>query len=104
MDKMGAYQPPEKYKNYLLPTSKPSRSHAFYEQKVWTLQEQIFHKLKKVAEFLESLYPKLSDDYTGHIKVVIERNLETLVEDLDQLQFGLLKNPQDFNTNKLKIN
>ncbi len=104
MGKMGAYQPPEKYKNYSLSTSKPLRSHAFYKEKVWTLQEQIYKKLKKVAEFLESLYPKLTDDLSKNIKVVIEKNLETLIQDLDLMQHGLKKNPDSFNTNKLKIN
>lgn len=104
MGKMGAYQPTEKYKNYSLPTSKPLKSHAFYKEKVWTLQEQIYKKLKKVAEFLESLYPKLTDDFSKNIKVAIEKNLEVLIEDLDQMQHGLHKNPDSFNTNKLKIN
>jgi len=104
MGKMGAYQPTENYKNYSLPTSKPLKSHAFYKEKVWTLQEQIYKKLKKVAEFLESLYPKLTDDFSKSIKVVIEKNLEILIENLDLMQHGLHKNPDSFNTNKLKIN
>ena len=104
MGKMGAYQPPEKYKNYSLPTSKPLRSHAFYKEKVWTLQEQIYKKLKKVAEFLESLYPKLTDDFSKKIKVVIKENIETLIKDLDLMQHDLHKNPDSFNTNKLRIN
>ena|ERR1700733_8406888 len=104
MRKWGAHHPTEKYKNYSLPTSKPLRSHAFYEEKVWTLQKQIYKKLKKVAELLESLYPKLTDNFSGNIKVVIEKNLETLIEDLDLMQQSLHKNPDSFNTNKLKIN
>lgn len=104
MGKMGAYQPPEKYKNYSLPTSKPVKSHAFYKEKVWTVQEQIYRKLKKVTEFLETLYPKLTDDFSKNIKVVIEKNLEILIEDLDHLQSSLDKNPTSFNTNKIKIN
>ncbi len=101
---MGAYQPPEKYKNYLLPTGKPLKSHAFYKEKVLTLQERIFLKLKKVAEFLENLYPNLTSDISRNLKVVIEKNLETLIEDLRQMQSGLHKNPYSFNTNKLKTN
>jgi hypothetical protein len=104
MSKIGAYRPPDKYKNYALPTSKPLRSHALYKEKVWTLQERIYKKLKKVAEFLDSLYPKLTDDFSENIKVVIEKNLEILLEDLDLMQQGLHKNPDSFNTNKLKIN
>jgi len=104
MVKMGAYKPIEKYKNYLLPTTKPSRSHAFYKEKVWPLQEQMYKKLKKVTEFLESLHPKLTDDFSRDIKVVVEKNLETLIEDLDTMQSGLHKIPYSFNTNKLKIN
>jgi hypothetical protein len=104
MAKMGAYQPPEKFKNYLLPTSKPFRSHAFYEEKIWTLQERIYKKLKKIAEFLESLYPKLTDDFSKNIKVVIEKNLETLIKDLDHMQSCLHQTPYSFNTNKLKTN
>lgn len=104
MGKIGAYQPTEKYKNYSLPTSKPLRSHAFYKEKVWTLQERIFKKLKKVAELLESLYPKLTDDFSKNIKIVIEKNLKTLIKDLDLMQNDLHQNPYSFNTNKLKIN
>src|ERR1700722_12738971 len=104
MGKMGAYQPTENYKNYSLPTSKPLKSHAFYKEKVWTLQEQIYKKLKKVAKLLESLYPKLTDDFSKNIKVVIENNLKTLIKDLDLMQHNLYKNPDSFNTNKLKIN
>ena len=58
------------------------RSHALYKEKVWTLQEHIYQKLKKVAEFLDSLYPKLTDDFSMNIKVVIEKNLEILMKDL----------------------
>lgn len=104
MGKMGAYQPTEKFKNYLLPTSKPLRSHSFYKEKVWTLQEQIYKKLHIVAGFLERLYPKLTDDFSENIKVVIKKNIETLIEDLDLMQTGLHKNPYSFNTNKLKTN
>lgn len=104
MGKIGAYQPTEKYKNFSLPTSKPLKSHAFYKEKVWTLQEQIYKKLKKVAELLESLYPKLTDDFSKNIKVVVEKNLEILIKDLDLMQHGFHKNPDSFNTNKLKIN
>lgn len=104
MSKMGAYQPTEKFKNYLLPTSKPLRSHSSYEEKVWTVQERIYKKLKEIAEFLESLYPKLTDDFSGNIRNIIEKNLETLIQDLDLMQRSLLKNPNTFNTNKLKTN
>lgn len=105
MDKMGSYQQStEKYKNFSLPTSRPFKSHTFYKEKVWTLQEQINHKLKKLARFLESLYPQLTDDFSKNSKVVIERNLEKLFKDLDLMQSGLHKNPYSFNTNKLKTN
>lgn len=104
MGKIGTYQPTEKYINYSLPTSKPLRSHAFYTEKVWTLQEKIHKQLKKIAEFLENLYPKLTDDFSKNIKVVIKKNLEILIEDLELMQHGLYKNPDSFNTNKLKIN
>lgn len=104
MGKNKVVQPTAKYKNYSLPTSKPLKSHAFYEEKVWTLQEQIYKKLKKVAEFLENLYPKLTDDFSKNIKGVIKKNLEILTEDLDLMQHSLKENPDSFNTNKLKIN
>ena len=104
MGKTKVYPPIEKYKNYSLPTSKPLKSHAFYKEKVWTLQEQMYKKLKKVAELLERLYPKLTDDFSKNIKVVIEKNLEILIKDLDLMQQELLKKPSSFNTNKLKIN
>jgi hypothetical protein len=104
MGKMGAYQPTEKYKNYSLPTSKPLKSHALYEEKVWTLPEQIYQKLKKVAEFMGNLYPKLTDDFSKNIKNIIEKNLKILIADLDLMQRGLEKNPDTFNSNKLKIN
>ena len=104
MGKIGAYQPIEKYKNYLLPTTKPLKSHAFYKEKVWTLQEQIYQKLKKVAELLESLYPKLTDDFSKNIKTVIEKHLKTLIKDLNQIKQSLHTNGDSFDTNKLKIN
>jgi hypothetical protein len=104
MRKMNVYQPPEKYIDYSLSTSKPFKSHMFYKEKVRTLQTQILKKLKTVAEFLESLYPELTDDFSMNVKVVIEKNLETLRKDLDLLQSGLQKNPYSFHTNKLKIN
>jgi hypothetical protein len=98
------YRPPEKYKNYTLTTSKPLSSHAFYEEKVWTLQEQIQKKLKIVARYLESLYPKLTDEFHGNIKNIIEGNLKKLIEDLDLMQRSLHTNPYAFNTDKLKTN
>lgn len=104
MGKIGAYQPTEKYKNYSLPTSKPLKSHAFYKEKVWTLQEQIYKKLKKIAKLLESLYPKLTDDFSKNIKTVIEKNIKALIHDLDLIQHGFHKNPDSFNTSKLKTN
>jgi hypothetical protein len=104
MSKMGTFQPTEKYKNYSQPNSKPFKSHSFYTEKVWTLQEQINKKLKKIAEFIESLYPKLTDDFRGNIQIVIEKNVETLVKDLDLLQTELHNNPSTFNTSKLKTN
>lgn len=104
MGKMGAYQPPEKYKNYLLPTSKPLKSHAFYKEKVWTLQEQVYKKLKKLAKLLENLYPKLTDNFSKNIKIMIEKNLTTLIKDLDIIKNSLDKNLDSFRTDKLKIN
>lgn len=104
MGKPKAYQPSEKYKNYSLPTSKPSKGPAFYKERVWSLQEQIYKQLKKVAEFLESLYPKLTDDYGKSTKIIVKKNIETLVKDLDLMQASLLKNPGTFNTNNLKTN
>jgi len=104
MSKIGAYQPEEKYKNYLLPTSKPSKNQTFYQEKVWTVQEHIFLKLKKVTDLLKSLYPKLSDQYVGNVKMVIERNLEKLIEDLELLQNSVDKDPKSFNTKKLQTN
>lgn len=104
MGKLGAYEPIDQYKNYSLPTSKPLRSHPFYQEKVWTLQDQIYKKLKKIAELLESLYPKLTDDFNQNTKNVIEKNLKTVIEDLDLLQQGFHKNKYTFNTKKLKTN
>lgn len=105
MGKIGTFQPADKYKNYSLPTSKPFASDTFYyKQKEVTLQEQIYKKLKKVSEFLESLYPTLTDDYSRNIKTVIEKNLEKLSEDLDQMKGYLNEDPYTFNTAKLKIN
>jgi len=105
MGKIGAYQPSDKNKNYLLPTSKPITSHPFfYKQKVWTPQEQVHQKLKKIAEYLESLYPKLTDENTMHIKSLIAKNIETLIEDLDKMNSVWKKNPYSFDTNKLKTN
>jgi hypothetical protein len=104
MGKIGTYQPIDKYKNYLLPTTKPLKSHAFYKEKVWTLQEQIYQKLKKVAELLENLYPKLTDDFSKNIKVVIEKHLKTLIKDLNLIKQSLHTNSDSFDTNKLKIN
>lgn len=101
---MGTYLPTVKYKNYSLPIPKPIRSQTFYHEKVWTLQEQIYKKLKKVAEFLETLHAQLTGEFSGNIKVVIEKNLEILTKDLDLMQRGLHKNPYLFNTSKLKTN
>lgn len=103
MSKIGAYEPEDKHKNYLLPTAKLSRNHAFKE-KVWTLQEQISQKLKKIAEFLEDLYPKLTDDFSSNTKAVIEKNVEKLLEHLSLMQNGFENSPSTFNTNNLKIN
>ncbi len=104
MGKIGSYQPAKEHKNYLLPTSKPIKSHAIYEEKVWTLQEQIYKKLTTVAKFLESLYPKLTGDVSMNIKVVIEKNLEILVKDIDLMQSSFHKDPYSFKTSKLKTN
>ncbi len=104
MSKIGVYRPEDKYKNYSLSTSKPLKSHAYFTEKVWTMQEQIYKKLKNVAKYLESLYPKLTDDFGKNIKVMIEKNLGILIKDLDLMQQSLHKNPDSFNTKKLKIN
>lgn len=100
---MGIYQQ-EKYKNYSLPSSKPLKSHAFYQEKVWTLPEQINKKLTIVAELLENLYPKLTDNFDKNTKVVIEKNLEILIKNLDLLQQDFHKNPDSFKTDNLKTN
>lgn len=105
MSKIGSYEPPaKKFKNFLQPTTKPVKSHAVYQQKVWTLQEQIYKKLRTIAEYLVLLYPQLSDQFSESVKGVIQINIEKLMEDLDLLQANLLKNPAAFNTKKLKTN
>lgn len=104
MSKIGIYQRPDKIKNYSFPTSKPLRSHPLFKEKVWTLQEQIHEKLRKLAEHLESLYPKLSDNYNRNINVVVDNNIEALIKYLDVMQSGFYKNPYTFNTDKLKTN
>lgn len=104
MNRMGTFQPTGKYKNYSLSTTKPFSSHAFYQEKVRTPQEMIYGKLKKIGELLESLYPKLTDHFSGNAKIVIERNLKILMGDLDLMQKGLRNDPHAFDTSKLKIN
>lgn len=104
MGKIGLYQKEDKYKKYNLPTSKPQRSHPYYEEKLWTLQEQIFKKLNIISKLLLNLYPKLTDQSSINIKDVIESNLKTLIDDLEFLQSGLDKDPSSFNTSKLKTN
>lgn len=104
MSKIGAYQPPDKYKNYTQATTKPFKSHMYYQEKVWTLPEQIYKKLKTVAELLEELYPKITDDFSKNIHATIDKNLQVLLGDLDFLRRGLDKDPRSFNTNKLKVN
>lgn len=104
MGKKVEYQPPQKFKNYSLSTSKPLRSHYVYKEKVWTVSEQIYKKLKKIADLLESIYPKLTDDFDKNIKTVVGKNIKTLIEDLNLMQRGLLKDPNSFNTKKLKTN
>ncbi len=98
----GTYESTDKYKNYSLPTFKNRTSG--YQEKVWTLQEQIYLKLKHIAQSLESLYPKLTAASSMNIKVAIEKNLETLTEDLNLMTSGLQKNPDSFNTKTLKTN
>lgn len=102
MSRMGTYESTDKYKNYSLPTFKNRTSG--YQEKVWTLQEQIYLKLKHIAQSLESLYPKLTAASNMNIKVAIEKNLETLSEDLNLMTSGLQKNPDSFNTKTLKTN
>lgn len=104
MGKIGTYQPTEKYKNYSLPTSKPSKGHAFYQEKGWNLQDHVYKKLKKVAELLKSLHPELIDGFNINSTGSIEKNLEILIKDLDLMQNNLHKNSYSFNTNKLKTN
>lgn len=104
MGKIGAYQPEDRHKNYSLPSSKPFRSHTMYQERVWTLQEKIHRKLKRVGKFLESLYPKITDKFKNNITGVIERNLGILIDDLNQMEHGFHKNPFSFHTNKLKTN
>ena len=104
MSKMAVYQPIEKYKNYSFSTTKPFKSHAFYEEKEWNLQDHIYKKLNKLEKLLESLHPKLTDDFSRNTKTVIEKNLDLLKKDLDLMQNGLHKNPYSFDTKKLKTN
>ena len=54
MGKIGAYEPREKYKNYLLPTGKPLKSHAFYKEKVPNFaRTDIFKTQNKSQNFLK---------------------------------------------------
>lgn len=100
---MGVYHQMGKYKNYSLLTPRLLRSHqTYYKEKTWTLQEQIYIKLKKIAKNLQSLYPKLSDDFSNNIKGVIEKNIGILVDDLNLMQMSLQKNPYSFVIHKLK--
>ena len=106
MSKMAMYQPIEKYKNYSFSTTKPFKSHGFYEEKEWNLQDHIYKKLNKFDELLESLYPKLTDDFSRNTKTVIEKNLDSLKKDLDLMQNGLHKNPYhstQINLKQMKI-
>lgn len=104
MSRMGAYQPIEKYKNYSFSTTKPFNSHTFYKEKEWNLQDHIYQKLNKLEKLLESLNPKLTDDFSRNAKIVIKKNLDILKNDLDLMQGGFDKNPYSFNTKKLKTN
>ncbi len=104
MGEIGKYQTTYNVKNYGLPTAKPQRSHPYFHEKIWTLQEQIFKKLNIIAELLLNLYPKLTDNFSINIKGVIETNLKTLIDDLEFLQSGLNKDPSTFHTSKLNTN
>lgn len=104
MVKMKAHIPAVTYKNYTLPTAKPFKSDTYYKEKVWTVQEHIYQKLKKISEFLETLYPTLSDKFSKNIKGVVEKNIKILFKDLDLLQSSFHKEPESFNTKKLNVN
>lgn len=104
MAKMGQYQPPDKYKNYTASTSKPTKSHMFYEEHVKTLQEEIYKKLKTITKSLESIYPKLANTSVKKLKITIDKNLGVLTADLKLLQITFDKKPYTFNTVKLKTN
>lgn len=91
MSKIGMYQPADKQKNYLLPTSK--QSHSFHEEKEKPLENIIYKKLKKVAELLEALFYNLSDDYDNNFKASVGQNLKLLIQDLEIMHNSLKKPP-----------
>jgi hypothetical protein len=104
MRRSNPYQPAEQFKDYTLSSPKRFKSHMYYQEKVVTLSQRIYKKLKTLSELLESLYPSLTHDAHKNIKAAIKKNVEILIVDLGEMQKDLDNNPSNFNTKDLKTN
>jgi len=104
MVKVPTKKPPENFKNFTRPNAKPSNSHSVFQEKVWTLPELIYKKIRIIADLLESLHSKLTESSSKNIKSASENNLKILIKDLDVIQKGLKRNPSSFKTDNLKTN
>lgn len=105
MGKINAYQPRQDFKSYLYPTAKPYKSGAIgYQQRVWTLEDQIYFHLKKIAHFIDLLFEKSTNIHKKQVAISVKKNIEVLHKDLELLKKSLQKKLIDIDKKKLKIN
>lgn len=103
MGKLFSFHPTDKYRNYFLPSTKPSRRGLGYQQKTFTLQEKLHQKLKKITECFEYLHLHLQDDHGNKIKTSVKKNIDLLSTEIVLLKDAFDKNPYSFSTKTLKI-
>lgn len=105
MGKLNEYEPIERYQNFTNPTTKPFKSGAVgFQEKKYTLQEQIYHRLKKAAKLIEVLFATATHHHSPETSSKIRQNLGKLNNDIFLIQNSLVNEPFDFSTSHLEIN
>lgn len=105
MGKLNEYEPIERFQNFSNPTTKPFKSGAVgFQEKSLTLQERIFHRLKKAGKLIEALFSAALHNHSTEVTNRIRQSLGKLNNDIYLIQDSLDNKPLDFNSSKLEVN
>lgn len=90
MGKLHAYQPIEKFEDFSNPSSRPFKSNAIgFQEKTWTLRDQILHRFKKAAKILEVLFDKAPNHQDREETNMIVQGLSELNNNIYKIQHSL---------------